>query len=144
MPAWLVFIVSGAVVVLAGARLAREGDRIADRTGLGATWVGAILVAGATSLPEIATDVSAVRQGEANLALGDLFGSSMVNMFILAVADLMTRQVRLAEVPVNQALIGSLAITLTSLAAAGVLVGDGVTLLGEGWAPLAIAAMYVV
>ena len=42
----------------------------------------------ATSLPELATDISAVRQDERSLAIGDLFGSSMANMLILAVADL--------------------------------------------------------
>jgi cation:H+ antiporter len=143
MPAWLEFVVSSAVVVVAGARLARDGDTIADRTGLGATWVGAILVAGATSLPEVATDISAVRQGEANLAIGDLFGSSMMNMLILAVADLLTRQARFTEVPVNQALVGALAISVTSIAAAGVLMGDDFTVFGVGWAPLAIGVMYV-
>jgi cation:H+ antiporter len=144
MPAWLVFLLSGVVVVIAGARLARDGDALADHTGLGATWVGAILVAGATSLPELATDVSAVRQGAPGLAIGDLFGSSMANMFILAVADLLTRQTRLlTEVPIRQAMVGVLAISLTALAAAGILMGDAFTVLGIGWAPLVIGAGYV-
>jgi cation:H+ antiporter len=144
MPAWLVFLLSGAVVVIAGARLARDGDVIADQTGLGATWVGAILVAGATSLPELATDVSAVRQGAPGLAIGDLFGSNMANMFILAVADLLTRQTRLlTEVPINQAMVGVLAISFMALAAAGILMGDAFTVLGIGWAPLVIGAGYV-
>ena len=144
MPAWLVFTAAAALVIIAGSRLARDGDTIAALTGLGATWVGAILVAGATSLPEIATDVAAVRQGDIDLALGDLFGSSMANMTILAVADLMVRQAHMMErVAVNQAMVAALAISLTSLAAVGVLSDDNFTILGVGWAPVLIGFGYV-
>jgi cation:H+ antiporter len=143
LPAWLVFLLSGAVVVLAGIRLSRDGDAIADRTGLGGAWVGAILVAAATSLPELTTDLYAVRQGTSALAAGDLFGSSMANMLILAIADLATRQVRvLTRVAINQALVGSLAIALTATAAAGTLTAQDLTVLGIGWAPLAIVFGY--
>jgi cation:H+ antiporter len=144
VPAWLVFLLSGAAVVAAGARLSRDGDAIALRTGLGRAWVGAVLVAAATSLPELTTDVYAVRQGTPSLAIGDLFGSSMANVLILAVADLSTRQVLvLMRVAINQALVGALAISLTAVAAAGVLAGGELTLLGVGWAPLAIVLGYV-
>jgi cation:H+ antiporter len=51
-----------------------------------------ILVAGATSLPEIITDVSVSLAGAPDLAVGDLFGSSMANMAILAVVDLLHRR----------------------------------------------------
>lgn len=143
----LLFLVTATVVVVAGARLARSGDDIAARSGLSEAWVGAILVASATSLPEIATDVAAVRQGEPELAIGDLFGSSMANMLILAVADLSTRQTRLlTHIAVEQATVGVLAIILTAVAAAGVLVrGDfgDFSVGGVGWAPLAIAVAYI-
>ena len=49
---------------------------------------GAILVSAATSLPELVTDIYAVRAGQVNLAVGDLFGSCMGNVLILALADL--------------------------------------------------------
>lgn len=144
MPAELVFFLSAAAIVIAGARLARDGETIADRTGLGQGWVGAILVAIATSLPEIVTDIAAVRQGDSDLAIGDLFGSSMTNMLILAVADLMTRGGHLMlHVHVNQAMVGVLAIAVTAIAAAGVLAGEIAVLFGVGWAPLTIALAYV-
>jgi Ca2+/Na+ antiporter len=50
MPVWLVFLLSALVVAAAGVRLARDGDDIAQASGLGGLWVGAILVAAATSL----------------------------------------------------------------------------------------------
>jgi cation:H+ antiporter len=140
----LAFLFSGAVVVAAGVRLSRDGDVIAEHTGLGRAWIGAVLVAAATSLPELMTDYFAVRQGEVNLAIGDLFGSSMANMLILALADLALRRRQiLTRVAVNQALVGLLAIALTAVAAAGVLTGETLTLLGVGWAPLVIAVSYL-
>lgn len=144
MPSELVFALTAATVVFAGARLARDGEKIADRTGLGEAWVGAILVATATSLPEIVTDVAAVRQGDTALAIGDLFGSSMANMLILGVADLLTRRTHLmTQVAIRQGMVGVLAITLTAVAAAGVMAGDRFVLFGIGWAPVAIAVAYV-
>lgn len=143
-PAWLVFLLSGGCVVLAGIALARSGDAIAERTGLGRVWVGAILVAAATSLPELTTDLYAVRQGNLSLAVGDLFGSSMANVLILAVADLTLTRVRvLTRVAVNQAVVGTLGMTLTATAAVGVLTDQHLSLLGVGWAPLAISFGYV-
>jgi cation:H+ antiporter len=144
VPAWLVFLLSGAAVVLAGMRLARDGDAIAERTGLGAAWVGAILVAAATSLPELTTDVYAVRQGNASLAIADLFGSSMANMLILAIADLVTIRRRiLMRLAVNQAIVGTLAITLTAVGAVGILTGDRLVVGPIGWAPIAIGLGYL-
>lgn len=144
MPAWAVFILSGAAVAGAGMRLARDGDAIAARTGLGGLWVGAILVAGATSLPEVTTDISAIRQGNPSLALGDLFGSSMANMAILAIADLAVRRTRiLTRVAINQTLVGLLAVCLTTLAVIGMISEGAFAPLGLAWPTLAIGFAYV-
>jgi cation:H+ antiporter len=144
MPAWTVFLLSALAVILAGARLSRDGDAIAEGTGLGGAWIGAILVAGATSLPELATDVYAVRGGQRGLAIGDLFGSCMANILILAVADLVTTQVRvLTRVTINQVLVGLLAISLIAVAVAGGVAHASFSLLGIGWGPLAIGIGYV-
>lgn len=144
MPAWLIFLISASVVAAAGVRLARDGDTIAEVTGLGGAWVGAILVAAATSLPELATDGHAVLQGSPGLAVGDLFGSSMANMAILAIADLLHRQRHiLTRVAINQALVGTLAVSLTILAALGIATGSALTFGGVGWAPLVIGFTYV-
>jgi len=69
--ALLGFVASGAVLVLAGIVLARSSDVIAARTRLGRVWVGSIFLAAATSLPELSTDIAAVRIGAADLAVGD-------------------------------------------------------------------------
>jgi cation:H+ antiporter len=86
--AFLMMLVTGSAVVVAGILLGWSADRIASATGLGEMWTGWVLLAGATSIPEFVTDTSAVRIHAANLAGGDLFGSSLSNMAILAVLAL--------------------------------------------------------
>ena len=140
----IVFVLSAAVVAGAGIRLARDGDVIAEGTGLGGAWVGAILVAAATSLPELATDINAVLLEAPDLAVGDLFGSSMANLLILAVADQCTRNPRmLTRVAMNQGLVGVLGITLAALAALGIVTTGLMPRIALGWAPLTIVAVYL-
>ncbi len=139
----LSFGATAGLIVGAGIRLARDGDVIAAGTGLGGMWVGAILLAAATSLPELTTDVSAVLQGAPALAIGDLFGSSMANMLILAIVDLLTRHTRvLTRVALNQLAVGALAICLTTVAALGILAPD-TGIAGASWATVAVGVGYV-
>lgn len=112
----VVFAVAGVVTSVAGVSLARSGDAIADDTGLGGMSVGMLLLAGATSLPEVVTDVSAAVTDAPDIAVGDLFGSSLANMAILALLDLVNggRLWRVASA--NQLVLGSLATALTAVA----------------------------
>jgi cation:H+ antiporter len=139
-----VFAGSAAVVVIAGTRLTRYGDRIANLTGLGGLWIGVVLMATATSLPEILTDVSAALMKAPDLAAGDLFGSNMANMLILAVVDLMHRQKHLMQqAAYEHALSAGLAISLTGLAAFFVLFGIDVKPVGIGLGSSMLLVFYV-
>lgn len=113
---WLQFIFSAVVIVIAAIQLAKYGDVIAIRTRLGGMFVGVILLAGATSLPELLTTISAVQQGVPNLAAGNLLGSNMINMFLLAILDLMNRKERLLrKAALKHALSGSLAVLMIGM-----------------------------
>jgi cation:H+ antiporter len=141
----LAFLATGIVVVFAATALARYADAIAESTRLGRLWIGAVLLAGATSLPELMTDISAVRLGATDLAVGDLFGSSMANMLILAVIDLMPprRQV-LQQATLDHALAASVAICLNAVAAVLVLVRPESSFLWVGPGSLLLLLAYVV
>lgn len=78
---------TGLVVLVAGAALAQTGERIADETGLGASFVGAILIAFATSLPEVSTVVEAVRLGAPVMAISNILGTNLFDAGILFIAD---------------------------------------------------------
>uniref|UniRef100_A0A7C2BGQ4 Sodium/calcium exchanger membrane region domain-containing protein n=1 Tax=Thermomicrobium roseum TaxID=500 RepID=A0A7C2BGQ4_THERO len=140
----VVFSLSAAFVVLAGWELTRRAEKLAEHTGLGHAWIGAILLAGATSLPELSVDLIAVRSGAANFATGDLFGSCMFNMLVLAVADLLTPQVRiLTRVIIDQAMAGVLAIIVLALAALGIVTASQLAPFGVGWATVLIGLAYL-
>jgi len=88
--ALVVFAASAASVVYLGVQLARFGDVLATLTGWGRIFVGSILLALATSLPELSTNISAVRLDPPNpeLALGNVVGANMLNMFTLSLVAL--------------------------------------------------------
>lgn len=76
---------------ICGIRLPRYGDVIAEKTGLGRTWIGVLLMAAVTSLPELITGASSVILFDVpNIAVGDVLGSCMFNLLILAMLDLHT------------------------------------------------------
>jgi cation:H+ antiporter len=87
---WLKFFFCLALIGVSGAQLSRYGDVLAEKTGLGRTWLGLVLLAAITSLPESSTGISAVLWVNApNITVGDLLGSCLFNLFILAVVDLL-------------------------------------------------------
>jgi cation:H+ antiporter len=139
----LVFAAAGGVVSWAGVRLASAGDELAERAGLSRLFVGMLLIAAATSLPEIVTDVSAAMADAPDLAVGDLFGSSMANMAILAIIDLMRRQQVWPRVEIGHARGASIAIALTALAVLAVLTPPGIAIGWVGIDTLVITAAYV-
>ena len=119
------FLVSALVIVVAGAGLTVFGELIAQRTRIGRLLVGSILIAGATSLPELAIDINAVAQGSVDLAVGDLLGSSLFNLGILAVLDL-TRYSHgrmLSRASARHAVAGSVSIALAAVAAVFIFLG---------------------
>jgi cation:H+ antiporter len=124
---WLpmaVFLLLGVAIFAVASRLAHAADAIADATGLGRAWIGAILLAGSTSLPEITIDVNAAVLGVPDIGVGDLMGSTLANMLILALLDLVYSRRRLLQtVAVNHAVVGLLAIVLTMIAGLAISVG---------------------
>ena len=138
-----VFGISAFAVAGAGIVLARSGDAIAERTGLGGLVVGMFLLAGATSLPEIVVDVSAALADAPDLAVGDLFGSSMANMAILAVVDLVYRGRVWTHVGLGQARLAAVAIALTSVALLAMFVPHGLAIGWIGVETIVIVAGYL-
>ena len=91
---WAAFIICTAVILFTGSRLSRYGDIIAEKTGLGRAWIGVVLMASVTSLPELVTGISSVTfAGVPDIAVGDVLGSCVFNMLILAVLDATQRPV---------------------------------------------------
>ncbi len=114
------------LVIAVGSQLSQSADVLAEKTGLGRTWVGATLLAGATSLPEFATGISAVTAINApNLALGGIFGSCLFNLLILGLLDIFSgREPLLKRAQVSHGLAASLGCVMLGIASVGMLLGQ--------------------
>lgn len=141
----LQFIVCAAIIIVAGSFLTRFADAIAELTGLGRLLIGSVLLAGATSLPELTVDISAIRMGMADLAVGDLLGSSLFNLLILAALDLSvySRGRMLSRQAAAHALSGSFSAVLTGIVGLGLLTGPALAPYAVGGVSPAIVVVMI-
>lgn len=95
--AFVWFAVAAAITVFAAMKLSNYADVLSTKTSMGGLLVGTLLLAGATSLPEVTTSVSAVLIGNPDIAIGNVVGSNMFNLFIFACFDLAYRRHHLFE-----------------------------------------------
>ena len=134
---WLKFLLCLAIILFAGTKLARYGDAIAEKTGLGRIWIGLILIAAITTMPELVTSVSSValvRPPSPDLALGTLFGSCLFNLSILALLDILhARTPVLTEASPRHTASAGWGILLIAIAAGGILAGVRFPGMALGW-----------
>ncbi|MDX1574085.1 MAG: sodium:calcium antiporter [Methylophaga sp.] len=112
----IAFGMAALAIVIAGSRLAKRADELADRTGLGEALFGVLLLAGVTSLPDFAATLSAAIDSRPDLAMSNVMGSMAVNLVFLGIADIVYRKANLehaAASPVNLMLAGLLIVLLT-------------------------------
>jgi len=108
------------VVIVSAVLLPKIGEGIAETTGLGQSFVGNIFIALATSLPEVVVSTAAIRMGAADLAIGNLLGSNIFNIFILGIDDIFfTKGAILSVVNQNHMISALSAIAMTAIAAIG-------------------------
>jgi cation:H+ antiporter len=139
------FAMAAAVVAGAGMWLPFVASDLATAMGWNRTFVGSLFVALATSMPELAVTLSALRIGALDMAIGNLLGSNLFNVAIIAVDDLFYRSgALLADVsPVHAVTAGS-AITMTGLAMVGLFFKPGSRVLrAVGWVSLGLVAVYL-
>ncbi len=132
---WLKFLACLVIILFAGTKLARYGDAIAKKTGLGGIWVGLIFLAAITSAPELVTGVSsAALVGLPDLGLGTLLGSCLFNLSILALLDILHRPAPiLSKASSRHMALAGLGILLMAIAAGGILAGEKLSWLALGW-----------
>lgn len=136
-------IAAAALILVAGYVVARTGDALADQTGLGDDFVGAVLVAIATSLPEVSTTLGAVRLGAYGMAVSNLFGANILDLGILFVADAVYAGGPVLDQVGDFALATVLlAILLTGVYIVGMLVRTHRAILRLGMDSMLVAALY--
>ncbi len=120
-------------------------DRIAEITGLGQTFVGSIFVALATSLPELTVSVAALRIGAVDMAVGNIFGSNLFNILILAILDIFYfKGPILSFVSSGQMLSAVTAMGMTGLAIAGLIYNSDKKRFLWAWDSFGVILVYAV
>ena len=132
---WIKFIVCIVVIFFSGRKIARYGDIIAEKTGLGGVWIGLVLIAMLTSLPELFNGVSAVTLVDApDLTIGNLLGANMFNLFNLALLDLVHHNGSiLAVVGKTHRLTGIFSLIMVLFVAGFILISSRYHIMDIGW-----------
>ncbi|MDX8355119.1 hypothetical protein [Cognatiyoonia sp. IB215182] len=139
----LLFALCAGVVWFSGARLAYLADALADRFQLAKSLVGLLLLSLATSLPEVATTLSAAVSQAQDLVLNNLFGGIALQTAILGVADFWARGA-ITNYPrkANHALEATLLVLLLSITLIISIVDEPATLFHVGVGSILIAVFY--
>ncbi|MEB1806257.1 MAG: sodium:calcium antiporter [Bacillaceae bacterium] len=141
---FIIFILCAAITVICAIKLSTYADALSEKTTLGGMLVGTIFLAGATSLPEVTTSISAIVLDNPDIAIGNVLGSNMFNLLILASFDLYYRRKQIFKGASGEhfytASIGLLLAVTTLLA---LTLRLNITLLGVGIDTLIIVTIYV-
>ncbi|MBL7718015.1 MAG: hypothetical protein JNL72_04205 [Flavipsychrobacter sp.] len=142
------FFVCAAVIFFCGKKLSHYGDIIAELTGMGKAWLGLIVLAGVTSLPELVVGYSsAAIVGSADLAVGDILGSCAFNLGLLALLDAFVPQSKpiLGQASLSHILAAALGIILLALVGAGMCLDRDIILIpGIGITSVGFMAIYFI
>ena len=143
---WIQFLATALVIVFAGVRLARYGDVLGEKTGLGRSWIGLVLLAATTSLPELFTGFGATALAPLpDIAVGDVLGSCMFNLLILSFMDAIQPEPLSTRAHQSHALSIGFGTVLIGIAGMGLAAGGRLPALG--WVGLyspALIAVYFV
>jgi cation:H+ antiporter len=147
-PPWInaaIFAAAAIAVWIAGTKLARYADAIAEQTGIGRELLGVLLLGGVTSLPELAVATTATLQGTPQLSVNDVLGSASINLVVLAIADAISRREALTSVPGSPVLMvqGVFGMMLLAIAAAPIITGDTIVFGMGAWSWVMLATYLI-
>jgi cation:H+ antiporter len=141
--AWFGFY--GVIILAAGWFVAQTGHVLAEQTGLGEGFIGATLVAGTTTLPEISTTLGAARRGAYTMAISNIFGSNSFDLSLLLVADAVYTGGPILHAADRSAIfVAGLGIVLTAIYLWGMLERRDRTIMRMGYDSLAVVVAYVI
>lgn len=142
---YVIFILAAALTIAAAIRLSTYADIIAERTSLGGIMVGTLLLAGATSLPEVTTSLTAVIVGNPDIAVSNVLGSNLFNLFILASLDLFYRKHKLlSKVGTDHLSTGFMSFALTGIIFIAIVFPTGYHVMNVGIEMYILVVFYVV
>lgn len=135
---WVALAACATLILAAGTKLSRYGDVIARHTGLGGGWIGLVLMASVTSLPELVTGISAVTIADVpDIAVGNALGACVLNLAMLVVLDVMHRRQSIYSLVSQGHVLGSaFGIVMLGVVAFDVLAAPSI---GQSWGHVSLS-----
>src|SRR4030066_2504843 len=130
---WIGFIICPSIIFYSGSKLSKYGDILAEKTGMGRAWIGVVLMASVTSLPELVTGISSVTYaGVPDIAVGNVLGACVFNMLTLALLDAIYRPMPIsAKAHRGHVISAAFGVLLLSIVALSLFLGN--RLFSFGW-----------
>lgn len=120
---WVQFLGWALLVIISGIFIGRIIGALGERLKLGQVWAGTVLLSIVTTLPEMVTTSSVASRGAIGIALGNVIGSCIFNLFILVLMDFLSPPGVYSRVSMSHITTGLLGITLLALAICGISLG---------------------
>lgn len=141
----LIFILAGIGTWFAGSSLSTYGVVIAERTKITQSIMGFIVIAAATSLPELVITIVGAAKGDANLVLNDMFGGISMQTAIIAVADMITVSAPITFLALQSSLLleASLLILVLTFTLAIIQIKDFMIIGGVGLGSILVTSLYL-
>jgi len=123
-----IYSLSTLLIALASIGLSIAGENIGILTGLSASFVGSLLIALSTSLPEVATSFAALRIGSPDMAVSNMTGSNLFNTGIVLFTSDVAYQASqnkylLSSVSRSHLITAAVSLTMTAIVAIGAYIG---------------------
>ncbi|RKD75592.1 cation:H+ antiporter [Sinobaca qinghaiensis] len=142
---YILFLIAALVTIFAAVQLSTYADVISEKSKWGGMMVGTILLAGATSLPEVTASVTAVLIDSPDIAVGNVLGSNLFNILIIGFFDLVYRKDKIfasmARSNIYTALLG---VFLTGMVFFALIIRTDISILGIGIDSIIILLTYVI
>jgi cation:H+ antiporter len=139
-----IFRVAAVVTLAAGIALQASGSVLADRMGMNGAVFGATFLAAATALPEISSGIAAVRLGDMQLAVGDIFGGNAFQVCLFLLADLLAGTPVIVAAHASDVWLGGLGLMMTGIAAAAIIARPKRTYLWLGIDSVTLVVVYAI
>jgi len=140
----LIFAAAALATLIAGALAEESGTAAADQVGLSGVLFGATVLAAATSLPELSTGLTSVKQGDYKLAFGDIFGGNAFLPVLFLLAVLVSGNAVLPNAHAADIYLTGLGGLLTVIYIAGLLFRPAKQHAGLGIDSITVLALYII
>jgi cation:H+ antiporter len=138
-----IFGIAALITLVAGVVLERSGEAIANHIGLSGVLFGATVLAAATSLPELSTGLTSVRNADFQLAMSDIFGGNAFLPVLFLVASLLSGRAVLPQAQKTDIYLTAIGMLLTLVYMTGLLFRPRRRLGRMGTDSLVVLALYV-